>query len=142
MTRQIGLKELSVRLRVHTRANVVEYGSTSLLRGFLAIKIKHQTMKAAIRPLKYRVLARLRISYDCPKEMKSISFPVRLHVSIPSHICPLETCAPFHPIPAVCSAAQSRNRTNPFCIAVRILKDASSSAADGPPAVFSPDDGS
>jgi hypothetical protein len=102
------------------------------LRGSLAIKIKRQTIKAAIQLLKHRALARLRISCDYAKEVKSISFLVRLHVSIPSHICPLETCAPFHPIPAVCSAAQSRKRNNPFCIVVRISNDALSSAADGP----------
>jgi hypothetical protein len=56
------------------------------LRGSLAIKIKRQTIKAAIQLLKYRALACLRVFCDCPKEVKSISFPVRLHVSIPSHI--------------------------------------------------------
>jgi hypothetical protein len=56
------------------------------LRGSLAIKIKRQTNESCRSTAQISALARLRISCDCPKEVKSISFPVRLHVSIPSHI--------------------------------------------------------
>jgi hypothetical protein len=58
------------------------------LRGSLAIKIKRQTIKAAIQLLKYRALARLKVSYDCPKEVKSISSSVASMLVFPRIFVP------------------------------------------------------
>jgi len=58
----------------------------------LAIKIKRQTIKAAIQLLKYGSLASLKVYFDCPKEVKSISSSVASVLVFPRIFVPWNMC--------------------------------------------------
>jgi hypothetical protein len=69
--------------------NMVQHPS---LRGFLATKIKRHAIKAAIEAAQIPGLSAVKSFFDCRDKVKSSSFPLHPHVSIPSHICPYGTC--------------------------------------------------